>query len=58
MKAVLNLVCPVLKSFPTKIPFDPGTFAKAGQRVFCGDPFKNTQFYSIAARANIIEGEI
>lgn len=34
IKAVLNLVCPVLKSFPTRIPLDPGTLLKAGQRVF------------------------
>ena len=58
MKAVLNLVCPVLKSFPIKIPVDPGTSVSALQIVFWGDPFKKTQFYSIAARAKIIEGDI
>lgn len=34
IKAVLNLVCPVLKSFPTNIPLEPGTLVRAGQRVF------------------------
>ena len=58
IKAVLNFVWPVLKSFPTRIPVDPGTSFNALHKVFWGDPFKKTQFYSIAARANIIEGEI
>lgn len=58
MKAVLNFVWPVLKSFPTRIPFEPGTFVKAGHNVFWGEPFKNTQFYYIAAKAKIIDGEI
>lgn len=58
MNAVLNLVCPVLKSFPTRIPFEPGILIRAGHNVFWGDPFKKTQFSYIAARAKIIEGEI
>lgn len=58
MKAVLNLVCPVLKSFPIRIPLDPGTWDKAGTNVFWGDPLIKTQFYSIAAIAKIMDGDI
>ena len=58
INAVLNLVCPVLKSLPIKTPFDPGTFVNAEQRVFCGEPLIKTQFSYIAARAKIIEGDI
>lgn len=58
INAVLNLVCPVLKSFPMRIPLDPGTWVRAGTNVFWGDPLIKTQFYSIAAKANIIDGDI
>lgn len=58
MKAVLNFVCPVLKSFPMRMPLDPGTLDRAGTNVFWGDPLIKTQFYSIAAIAKIIDGDI
>ena len=58
INAVLNFVCPVLKSLPTRMPLDPGTSDNALHRVFCGDPLMKTQSSSIAARAKIMEGEI
>lgn len=58
MNDVLNLVWPVLKSLPIRMPFEFGTYDKAGHKVFCGDPLINIQFSCMAAKANIIDGDI
>jgi hypothetical protein len=57
-KEVLNLVCPVLKSFPIKMPlvslisFNPST------KVFWGEPLMKMQSSFRAAKAKIVDGAI
>jgi len=56
-KDVLNLVWPVLKSFPINSP-GKGASLSPLTKVFCGDPFMNTQFYCREAKAKMVEGAI
>ena len=56
MKEVLNFVCPVLKSFPIKSPGNGASLIPL-TKVFWGDPLMKTQFYCIAARAKIVDGD-
>lgn len=56
-KFVLNLVCPVLKSFPIMNP-RVSILSKAGTKVFWGEPFIKETFSSKAARAKMVEADI
>jgi hypothetical protein len=57
IKLVLNLVWPVLKSFPT---MNPSVFIvkTPGTNVFCGDPLINEAPSNSEAIANTVEAEI
>lgn len=56
-KLVLNLVCPVLKSFPTINPV-VSISKRAGTKVFWGEPLMKDTPSRAAARAKIVDGEI